>query len=110
MSLTSSTIIKNKSRRSMSDAASDASTKKARECYYCHEEGHVAADCSKLQAAMQAMAERECFYCKQKGHLASDCAEKKKEKAAERKASCSQRVAPISDVADHVTWPSLLRP
>ena len=69
----------------MSDAASDASTKKARECYYCHEEGHVAADCSKLRKAKQALAERECFYCKQKGHLASDCAEKKK--AAERKAA-----------------------
>ena len=108
MSLTSSTIIKNKSRRSMSDASSDASTKKARECYYCHEEGHVAADCSKLQAAMQAMAERECFYCKQKGHLASDCAEKKK--AAERKAKCPKRVVRVPDVADHVAWPSLLKP
>ena len=96
MSLTSSTIIKNKSRRSMSDAASDASTKKARECYYCHEEGHVAADCSKLRKAKQAMAERECFYCKQKGHLASDCAEKKK--AAERKAAREAAIA--SDCAE----------
>ena len=121
----------------MSDAASDASTKKARECYYCYEEGHVAADCSKLQAAMQAMAERECFYCKQKGHVASycavkaaerkaalaerecfyckqkghvasDCAEKKK--APERKAKCPKRVVRVPDVADHVAWPSLLKP
>ena len=87
MSLSSSsTIIKTqRAVDGTSDAASVASTKKATKCFFCHEEGHVAAVCSKLQAAKKARAERQCFYCQQRGHVVSDCAEKKK--AVERKAA-----------------------
>ena len=86
-----------------------------RECFYCKQKGHVVSDCAEKKKAAErkaareaAMAERECFFCFQKGHVASDCAEKKK--ATERKAKCPKRVVRVPDVADHVAWPSLLRP
>ena len=90
MSLSSSsTIIKTqRAVDGTSDVASVASTKKATKCYFCHEEGHVAAVCSKLQAAKKARAERQCFYCNKQGHVVSDCAVERK---AAREAAKAER-------------------
>ena len=85
-----------------SDAASVASTKRARECHYCHSEGHVVRVCPKRQAAeqaRQARAELECFYCKQKGHMVAECAERRKWEAERECFFCGRRGHMVADCA-----------